>query len=64
MSETSANAAEVVNDAIYHLTQSDVDSVYTFMSGMVTIQMFTLLAQLLMLGVLLMVVFVIAVRRF
>ena len=63
MSDSSA-AASAAQEIYYHLQQSDVDSIFTLMSGMVTVQMFSLLAQLLTLGAVLVVVFVIAIRRF
>lgn len=57
-------AAETAQEVVYHVTQADVESVFTFMSGMVTLQWFSLLAQLITLGAVLVVVFVIAMRRF
>ena len=63
MSDSSA-AAQAVEEAIYHLQQTDVDAVFTLLSGLVTLEMFSLLAQLLLLGVVLAVVFVVAIRRF
>ena len=60
MSEQAAKATEV----LYDLTKDDVDSLFTIVSGLVTVNLFTLLVQLLILGVLLVVVFVIALRRF
>ena len=60
----SAQAAQTVEEAIYHISQADVDSAFTLMSGLVSLQMFSLLAQLLTVGVLLVVVFSIALRRF
>lgn len=62
--DTALTAAEVAEDAYYHLTQMDVDAVFTFMSGVVSVQMFTLLAQLLTLGAVLTVVFLVAMRRY
>lgn len=53
----------VVNDAAYHLQQSDVDGLFTLVSGLVSVQMFSLVAQLLTLGVVLVVVLVVALRR-
>lgn len=51
-------------ETAYHLTQQDVDGLFTLVSGLVSVNVFSLLAQLLVLGVLLVVVFVIALRRF
>lgn len=46
------------------MIQTQNDNVNTLISGLVTVQMFSLLAQLLTLGVVLVVVFVVAMRRF
>ena len=46
------------------LIQAQNDNVNTLLTGLVTVQMFSLLAQLLMLGVVMVVVFVVALRRF
>lgn len=51
-------------DTSYHLAQSDVDGLFTLVSGLVSVNLFMLLAQLLTLGAVLVVVFVIALRRF
>lgn len=66
MGDLSAGSAalDTAQDVVYHLTLTDVDSAFTLLSGMVTVQMFSLLAQLLTLGAVLVVVFVIALRRF
>ena len=56
-------AQEAAQDAYYHLTQADVDSLFEMLSGMVTVEIFTLLSLLLILGVLLVVVFVTTMRR-
>lgn len=55
---------EAAQEVYYHLQQADVESVFTLMSGMVSVQLFSLLAQLLLLGAVLVVVFVVAMRRF
>ena len=55
---------ETAQEAVYHLTQQDVDSVLTMASGLVSVGVFSLLVQLLTLGVLLVIVFTIALRRF
>ena len=57
-------AAETTAETVYHYTQADVEGVFTLLSGLVSVNLFMLLAQLLTLGVLLVVVFVIALRRF
>lgn len=59
-----AVAADAAQDAYYHLQQVDVDHIMQLASGLVTVQVFTLLACLLCLGVLLVMVFVTAIRRF
>lgn len=51
-------------DIAYEITKSDVDGAFTLLSGLVSVNVFMLLAQLLTLGVLLVVVFVIGIRRF
>lgn len=51
-------------DIGYSITQADVDGAFTLLSGLVTVNEFMLLAQLMTLGMLLVVVFVIALRRF
>lgn len=50
-------------DAGYQLSQADVDSLFTAITGQTTILWFSLLAQLILIGVLLVVVFVVALRR-
>lgn len=47
----------------YYLNPEDVANVYTLLTGMVSVQSFTLLAQLVQVGVTLVLVFVIALRR-
>lgn len=59
-----AAVAEFAQDAVYHIQQSDVDGLFTLVSGLVSVQVFSLLAQLLTLGVVLVVVFVVCLRRF
>lgn len=46
------------------MIQAQNDNVNTLLTGLVTVHMFSLLAQLLLLGVALVVVFVVALRRF
>lgn len=60
----SAAAADAAQEVYYHLQQADVDHIMQLASGLVTVQLFTLLACLLCLGVLLLMVFVVAIRRF
>lgn len=60
----SSAAIETAQEVVYHITQSDVDNAFTLLTGLVTLQWFSLLAQLITLGVVLVVVFVIALRRF
>lgn len=61
------NAAEQTSEAIevaaYHLQQSDVDGLFTAITGLTTLQWFSLLAQLVTIGVVLVVIIVIAIRR-
>lgn len=52
-----------MEEPIYYLNQGDVDNVYTLLSGMVSVQSFTLLVQLIAVGVMLALVFVVALRR-
>jgi|GEM_PF-2059607 len=51
-------------DLGYSITQADVENAFTLLSGLVSVNLFMLLAQLLTLGALLVVVFVICIRRF
>ena len=60
----SAAAVETVTETVYHISQADVDGLFTLVTGLVTLQWFSLLAQLILLGAVLVVVFVIALRRF
>lgn len=60
----SAAAADAAEQLYYHLTQQDVDSLFTLVSGAVTVELFSLLALLLILGVLMVVVFSMTIRRF
>lgn len=53
-----------VADLGYSITQADVENVFTLLSGLVSVNVFMLLAQLMTLGALLVVVFVIALRKF
>ena len=48
---------------INSITHEDIEGLYTLESGIVTVLMFSLLAQLLTLGAVLVVVFVVAIRR-
>lgn len=56
-------AIEVVEDGYYHLQQVDVEGLFTLVSGLVSVELFSLVAQLVTLGVVLVVVFVVALRR-
>lgn len=47
----------------YYLNPEDVENVYTLLSGMVTVQSFSLLVQLVTVGVVIALVFVVALRR-
>lgn len=47
----------------YYLNPQDVANVYELLTGMVTVQAFSLLVQLVTVGVLLALVFVVSVRR-
>ena len=47
----------------YYLNPEDVANVYTLLTGMVSVQSFSLLAQLVQIGVSLVLVFVVALRR-
>lgn len=51
-------------DMGYSITQADVENAFTLLSGLVSVNVFMLLVQLMTLGALLAVVFVIAIRRF
>lgn len=61
--DLSSAAAEAVESAAWHLQKADVDALQTMLAGVLSVQWFTLLAQLITVGVLLVIVFVIAVRR-
>ena len=60
----SAAAVDAAQEVYYHLSQQDVDGIFTLASGLVTVEVFSLLASLLILGVLLVLVFVVGIRRF
>lgn len=62
-SSAAAAAADAVEEAAYHIQQADVEGAFTLLSGIATINTYSLLLQVITLGVLLTVVFVIAVRR-
>lgn len=47
----------------YYLNPEDVANVYTLLTGLVSVQSFSLLAQLVLIGVCLVLVFVVALRR-
>lgn len=62
-SGASEPVVDVVEEAAYHIQQADVDGAFTLLSGIATINTYSLLLQVITLGVLLVVVFVIALRR-
>ena len=59
----SAASAEAVEEATVTISQADFDSLMTLLSGMLSVEWFTLLSLLILIGVLLVVVFVVTVRR-
>lgn len=55
--------AETSEPVRHYLTDQDVTNAFTAVSGITTIEMFQLIAQLITLGVLLVVVIVICIRK-
>lgn len=61
---TSAASAEKVEEVTVQLAQADYDELMTMLSGLLSVQWYTLLSVLILIGVALVVVFVVTVRRF
>lgn len=60
----SAASAETVEEVTVQLSQADYDELMTMLSGLLSVQWYTLLSVLILIGVALVVVFVVTVRRF
>lgn len=60
----SAASAGTVEEMTVTLSNTQLDELMTLLSGMLSVQWYTLLAMLIMIGVALVVVFVVTVRRF
>ena len=60
---TSAASAEKVEEVTVQLAQADYDEIMTMLSGLLSVQWYTLLSVLILLGVALVIVFVITVRK-
>lgn len=55
--------SQAVEQAVYHLSQADVESLMTLVSGMLSVNMFSLVVQLITLGVALIIIVAVTVRR-
>ena len=60
---TSAASAEKGEEVTVQLAQADYDEIMTMLSGLLSVQWYTLLSVLILLGVALVIVFVITVRK-